>query len=485
MDLNRIESFQDAVVTVMGLGRYKQGSGLGATKWLMRHGAQVIVTDLKGEEELEESMAIVNEWYEKYRDLYPDRSVYQPLFVLGEHRKEDFSNVDLIVKNPGVPSESEYIQEAAKNNVPVESDVSLFFRHCPYPSICVTGTKGKTTTTKLVGEMLRRVDSNAVIAGNISISPLEALDDLLERGSPTPIVLELSSWLLESMPPAFQDLKKGPEVSILTNIYPDHLDRYHSFGDYIHSKEIIFEWQASHQFTILNYDHPILKEMENEVKGQLFWCSRTYMDHDGCYVDNGMIVFQRNGNKEEILPLEEVSLKGAHNEENILTAVCAAKLYNIAKEAIVGALKEFAGVPDRQELVREVDEITYINDTAATQQDAVIAALDRFGADGDIVLIAGGVDKEGKYDLLAPRILDTCKHVILFEGDASDIIEKNLGGRIPVEAGIKTMQDAVDKAKAAAATGDIVLLSPAAASFNLFANAYDRGEQFREAVRNL
>lgn len=485
MDLNRIESFQDAVVTVMGLGRYKQGSGLGATKWLMRHGAQVIVTDLKGEEELEESMAIVNDWYEKYRDLYPDRAIYQPLFVLGEHRKEDFANVNLIVKNPGVPSESEYIEEAAKNNIPVESDVSLFFRHCPYPMICVTGTKGKTTTTKLVGEMLRKVDVNAVIAGNINTSPLEYLDDLLERGEPTPIVLELSSWLLESMPPAFKDLKKGPDVSVLTNIYPDHLDRYHSFGDYIHSKEIIFEHQAPHQFTVLNYDHPIVKEMEGEVKGQLFWCSRDMQEHQGCYIKDGNIVFVRNGNEEVLLPLEEVSLKGAHNEENILTAVCAAKLYNVPSEPIIDALKAFAGVPDRQELVREVDEITYINDTAATQQDAVLAALNRFGADGDIILIAGGVDKEGEYDALVERALDTCKHIVLFEGSASDLIAEKIAGRIPLDTGVKDMQDAVNKARAAASTGDIVLLSPAAASFNLFANAYDRGEQFREAVRNL
>lgn len=485
MDLNNIDSFQDAVVTVMGLGRYKQGSGLGATKWLMRHGAQVIVTDLKGPEELEESMAIVNEWYEKYRAHYPERTIYQPLFVLGEHRKEDFGGVDLVVKNPGVPSESEFIQEAVKNNIPVESDVSLFFRHCPYPMICVTGTKGKTTTTKLVGEMLHNIDEQAIVAGNVNTSPLEYLDELTKRGEPTPIVLELSSWLLESMPQAFEEMKKGPDVSILTNIYPDHMDRYHSFGDYIHSKEIIFEYQSPSQFTILNYDHPILKEMEREVKGKLFWCSRTYMEHDGCYLKDGVIVFRRDNKDEVILPLAEVSLKGAHNEENILTAVCAAKLYNVPSSAIIEALKSFAGVPDRQELVREVDEITYINDTAATQQEAVIAALDHFGADGDIVLIAGGVDKDGQYDALAERIVATCKHVVLFEGTASEIIEKELRGRVPLEKGVRTMQDAVNKARAAASTGDIVLLSPAAASFNLFANAYDRGEQFREAVRNL
>lgn len=485
MDLNKIENFQDAVVTVMGLGRYKQGSGLGATKWLMRHGAQVIITDLKSESELEESMDIVNEWHGKYKALYPDRNIYQPLFVLGEHRKEDFGGVDLVVKNPGVPSESEFIAEAIKNGVRIESDVSLFFRFCPYPFVGVTGTKGKTTTTKLIGEMITLADSEAIIAGNINTSPLEYLDEIIERGQPTLAVIELSSWLLDSMPPAFEELKRGIDISVLTNIYPDHLDRYHSYGDYIHSKEIIFEYQTPAQYTILNYDHPLVKEFEKEVHGKLFWCSRTYMEHDGCFLKDGVIVFRRDGVEEVVLPLADVSLKGGHNEENILSAVCAARLYNVPLSAVQAALKTFAGIPDRQELVREVDEITYINDTAATQSDAVVAALERFGHDADLILIAGGVDKKGEYDALVEKIVSTCKHVVLFEGSASDIMLSKIAGRVPVESGVKTMQDAVNKAKAASSTGDIVLLSPGAASFNLFRNEFDRGEQFREAVRNM
>ncbi|MFH1712543.1 MAG: Mur ligase family protein, partial [Patescibacteria group bacterium] len=179
MDLNKIENFQDAIVTVMGLGRYKQGSGLGAAKWLMRHGAQTLITDLKSEEELEESMSLVMEWYEKYRQMFPDRTIYQPVFILGEHRKEDFTDVDCVVQNPGVPSESEFIQAAKEKGVSIESDVSLFFRFCPYPVVAVTGTKGKTTTTKMVGEMFELADDRTVVAGNIKVSPLEHLDELL------------------------------------------------------------------------------------------------------------------------------------------------------------------------------------------------------------------------------------------------------------------------------------------------------------------
>jgi UDP-N-acetylmuramoylalanine--D-glutamate ligase len=485
MDYKDIASFQDAVVTVMGLGRYQQGSGLGATKWLMRHGAQVIITDLKDEQELEESMSLVTEWYEKYRDKYPDRVIYQPLFVLGEHRKEHFVDVDLVVKNPAVPTDSKFIQHAQEAGIPVESDVSLFFRFCPYPLIAVTGTKGKTTTTKLIGEILKAKDDAAVIAGNVNISPLEHLDEVISRGEPTPIVLELSSWLLESMPNAFKDLKKGPDISVLTNIYPDHLDRYHSYGDYIHTKEIIFEWQNADQFTVLNFDNELTKEMEIRVKGHLYATSKDPINREGCFLKDGVIVYKNQDSEEKIMPYADVALKGEHNIENILTAICAAKLYGIDTPAIVEALKSFEGVSDRQELVREVNEITYINDTTATNPDAVIAALNRFGADSDVILISGGVNKEMDFDHIGGAIARTCKQVLLFEGDASDAIEASVGGKVPVEKGFKDMESIVARATELSASGDIVLLSPGAASFNLFKNEFDRGEQFREAVRNI
>lgn len=484
MDLSKIEKFQGAIVTVMGLGRFEQGSGLGAAKWLIRHGAQTIITDLKSEEELKESMKIIMEWYEKYKKQYPDREIYPPLFILGEHRAEDFTDVDCVVQNPGVPSESEYLQAARKKGVSIESDVSIFFRFTPDPVIAVTGTKGKTTTTKLIGEMLNTWDKGSIVAGNVGVSPLEFLDEMLENPQVNPVVLELSSWMLESLPPAFMTLHKGPDIAILTNVYPDHLNRYHSYGHYIHSKEIIFEYQNPEQYVVLNFDHPTVRDMEKEVKGKLFWCSKTYQDHDGCYVKDGVIVFQKDGQQTSVLPLADCGLKGEHNTENILSSVCGAMLRSVPLEVIQKVLKEFHGVSDRQELVREVDEIMYVNDTTATNPAAVIVALKRFGADKDVVLIAGGQDKDLPYEEMSEEIAKTCKHVVLFDGDASEIILGQLGGRIPVSRA-SSMKEAVQKAKAAAKKGDIVLLSPGAASFNMFANEFDRGEQFREEVRNL
>jgi UDP-N-acetylmuramoylalanine--D-glutamate ligase len=486
MDLSSIHNFQDAVVTVMGLGRYKQGSGLGAAKWLVRHGAQTVITDLKDASELHESVTLLMDWYRRYRELYPDRSIYQPVFVLGEHRKDDFLNVDCVVQNPGVPSESEFIIAAKEQKVPIESDVSLFFRFYTHPIVAVTGTKGKTTTTLLLGEMMRRKDSKAVTAGNIKVSPLEHLDALIEEPSPVPVVLELSSWMLESLPQALTDLNRGPDISVLTNVYPDHLDRYPSFEAYVASKRIIFEHQTAAQYTLLNWDHEMVRAMEPQVKGKLFWFSKTYQEHDGCYMKDGNVVFRRNGIDTVVLPVAEVALKGEHNVENILSATCAAMLSDITLPDIADVLRQFEGVSDRQEIVREVDEITYVNDTSANAPDAVIAALRRFHGEkpADIVLIAGGVNKKLAFEPLAEEIVKTCKAVVLLPGDASDTLAQTLGTSVPIQR-VENMKDAVQGAHNVAVRGDTVLLSPGASSTNVFRNEFERGEQFREEVRNL
>lgn len=484
MDLAKIENFKAAVVTVMGLGRYLQGSGLGTAKWLMRHGAQAVITDMKDTEELKESVAAVMEWFEKYRVMYPDRTIYQPVFVLGQHRREDFENVDCVVQNPGVPSESEFLQTARQHGVSIESDVSLFFRYFRHPIVAVTGTRGKTTTTLLVADMLKTLDEKAFAAGNIRVSPLEYLDDLLANDASTPVVLELSSWLLDSLPQALQELGRGPDIAVVTNVYPDHLNRYASFADYQKSKEIIFAYQAKNQHTVLNYDHEIVHAMQTRVKGHLWWFSKGEIEGNGCLVKDGQIVFKQDGKETAILPVAEVALVGEHNLENVLAATCAALLRGVSVAGVAKVLREFKGVPDRQELVREVDEIAYINDTAATSPDAVVAALKRFGDKEHLILICGGVDKQLEFDELAAIIPSVAKAVIMFPGSASDILKSKIAGKVMVHDA-QSMQEAVKKARQLATTGDVVLLSPGAASFNMFKNEFDRGEQFREEVRNL
>ncbi|KKW28787.1 MAG: UDP-N-acetylmuramoylalanine-D-glutamate ligase [Candidatus Uhrbacteria bacterium GW2011_GWD2_52_7] len=485
MDLSRIENFQDAVVTVMGMGRYKQGSGLGATKWLIRHGAQVVITDLKDSLELKESVDLVMEWYRTYREQYPDRQIYQPIFVLGEHRKEDFTNVDCVVQNPGVPSEADYVVAAKELGIPIESDVSLFFRYYPHPIVAVTGTKGKTTTTLLVGEMLKSLDLAAITAGNIKASPLDSLDDLLMKPSPTPIVIEFSSWMLESMPGVFSDMNKGPDVAVLTNVYPEHLGRYASFEAYVDSKRILFAHQTPEQKTVLNYDHPDVRAMEPEVKGSLVWFAREPLSHDGCYVVNGMVTWRQGGKDTPIIALDDVAL-GEHALENILSSVAVSVLRGVQPAAIATVLKTFTGAGDRQELVREVDEIMYINDTAATNPEAAVVALNNFGSGQkkDVILLAGGAAHGVPFDRMADAAVEACRFVVLFPGEGSDALAAAINNRVTVERA-SSMHEAVQKARGEAKRGDIVLLSPGAAASGIFATEFDRGEQFREEVRNL
>lgn len=481
MDLSQPERFQDAIVTVMGLGRYSQGSGLGVTKWLLRHGAQTVITDLKDPAELQESVDMVMEWFEKYRVQYPDRTLYQPLFILGKHREEDFVSVDCVVQNPGVPSESDFASRAKSLGVAIESDASLFFRYFPHPTIAVTGTRAKTTTTLLIGEMLKAFDSNAVVTGNISVSPLEVLDDMLARQTPTPVVVEFSSWMLESMPSAFTAMQKGPDIAVITNAFPDHLVRYADFADYLRSKETMLAYQSQEQFAVLNYDNEAVRGLATKVKGKLFWCAVTWQDHDGCYVHEGNIIFRRNGTDTVVIPVAALGLQGTQTVENVLTATCAALLRGVTVGDVAQVLMTFTGTSQRRELVREVDEIAYVNDSAATTPEEAIATLATFGAKRDVILIAGGDGVPSDCAPLLAAIQGACKYVVLLPGSLSDALEEKLP--TPTER-VMDVHEAVVKARQAAKRGNIVVLCPGATSTDA-SSSFVLGEQFRDAVRTL
>jgi len=485
IDLKDISQIQDAVVTVMGLGRFKQGSGIGAAKWLMRHGAQIVVTDLKTEADLKASVDLVTDWYKAYREQYPDRAIYAPVFALGGHREDDFQNVQLVVKNPDVPKESAYVKLAEQNDVRVESDVSLFFHLYPHPIYAVTGTRGKSTTTALLGEMLKRLHPKAVVAGNIMHSPLEDLDWMLEDPKPVPIALEMSSWLLESL----GHISRGPEIAIMTNVSRDHLDRYDSFESYIKAKELIFAHQSSSQKAVVNYDHELVRQIAERAASKKYWfCKHVLAEHlEGAFIgDDGHLVLRLNGHERGLCHVNTwPALQGVHNIENALGAALAASLAGVPDEAICETLRAFEGLPGREQTVREFDGVTYVNDTNATSPEGVMAALKRFGnADKNIVIIVGGKAKGFTFDEMAEEIRKTCKHVVYLEGSSTGEIEKAIGPSVP-SSYAKSMDEAVFAARAAATSGDIVLLSPGTASFGLFKNAYDRGGQFVEAVKNL
>ncbi|MFA6131715.1 MAG: UDP-N-acetylmuramoyl-L-alanine--D-glutamate ligase [Patescibacteria group bacterium] len=482
INLDDIKTFQDAVVTVMGLGRFKNGSGIGAAKWLMRHGAQIVITDLKNKEELKESVDEIMGWYEKYKEQYKDRDIYSPVFVLGEHRADDFTDVDLVVQNPGVPRESEFVQLAKQHNISIESDMSLFFRYCQFPLYAITGTRGKSTTTALLGEMFKLDNPKTVVAGNIQRSPLEDLDWLLEEPAPVPIVLEMSSWLIDSMITA----PRMPGVAVFTNIFSDHLNRYASFEAYKESKAALFYKQAADQVGIFNFDQAEVKEIGNKSPGKKVWFSKTKLPDgfDGTFVENGSIVYRTAGQEQTIIPVSEIKLQGEHNVANAIAAVAAAKVAGVTDQSIVGALKAFGGLPGRQETVRELNGVTYVNDTTATSPDGAIAALDRFGKQHNVVLIAGGSSKDLPIETLGKTIQTTCKFVVLFEGTAANDFAAAIGTTIP-SVRVDSMKAAIEAASEVAKPGDTVLLSPGTASFGMFKNEFDRGDQFVVQVNKL
>lgn len=483
IDLSSIKNFQDATVTVMGLGRYKKGSGIGAAKWLMRHGAQLVITDLKDEEELRESVSEIMDWYSQYRAQFKDRDIYQPVFVLGKHDADNFTDVDLVVQNPGVARESEFVILAKEHGVAIESDISLFFRYCPFPIFSITGTRGKSTTTALWGEMLKHTHPKTVVAGNITRSPLEDLDWLLEEKEPVPIVLELSSWLLESL----EGLGLGPQIGLLTNAYQDHLDRYPSFEAYVAAKELIFQEQKPDQIAILNADQEIMREIAARIPSKhIHWFSATVLPQgaDGVYRDGDNFVRRLGGVATNYAHVHDLKLEGEHNIMNALCASLAAHLAGVSDQDIHETLKTFAGLPGRQEILGEVEGVLFVNDTTGTSPEGVMAALKRFGKGGNIVLICGGSSKGLGFVEMGKMVGEQCKYVVIFDGDAANDIEAAIGDGAP-SVRVTSMEAAVKTAYENAKLGDVLLLSPGTSSFGMFKNEFDRGDQFKAAFEKL
>lgn len=413
-----MKSFKNKKVVIMGLGLL--GGGVGAAEFFVKHGADVLVTDLKIKRQLKKSV-------DKLKGL--------PIkFVLGKHRKEDFINADLIIRNPGVPRESKYLKIAKDNNIPVRTDIDIFFNLCSAPIIGITGTKGKSTVATLIYLFLKKKYPKTFLAGNIGVSPLEILNKIDKESK---VVLELSSFELE-------DLKKSPHVAVITVLFPDHLNRYKDFKHYVNAKKSIFKYQDKNDILVLNNNDSETRKLYSEAKSKVYF------------------------------------FKGS----NAAAAILVAELFRIPKDDIKEVLSNFKGVPHRQEFIASKNGVKYFNDTTATNPEAVIFAIETFRKrfpKSKIVLIAGGEDKKLSYKSLARSIEHNVDHVVLLPGTGSNKLKRNLDKFHSV----KSMKQAVGKASSLAQRGDIVLLSPGAASFNLFENEFDRGNQFVKAVKRL
>ena len=460
---------KDKRVLVFGLGVH--GGGLGVARWLVKQGARVTVADLKRAEELQPSL-------DALRGLPIE-------YVLGEHREQDFANVDLIVRNPGVPRESKWLKLAQERGIPVEMEMSLFVERLPHGAaqvIGITGTKGKTTTTLMTGAILKQANPKTVVAGNLRVSALELLDQI---DADTPVVLELSSWQLE----AFLPHEISPHIAAITNITADHLNRYRDIDDYAQAKATIFRYQQPGDFIVLNFDNKLVTRFSPRAFGTVVWTSATRALKEGAFRDGSALVWHWGGARQKIMDVKDLRVPGAHNVENALTAIALASVAGASPAQIAAALAEFRGVAHRQELVREVDGVRYINDTTATAPAAAIAAIETFAPSAhSIVLIAGGADKSLDFTEMARAIAAKVKHLILLEGAATDKLAtavQAVGVQGIIAGRFDNLPAAVEKAKNVAQAGDAVLLSPGCASFGMFANEFERGESFKEIVNRL
>ncbi len=452
-------------VTLLGLG--KHGGGIGVARYFAEHGAVVTVTDAKPAEELRDSVAQL--------DGLPIR------FVLGGHDERDFTpeGADLIVRNPSVPRRAQLLESAREAGVPVEMEMSLFLQFAPGPVIGVTGTKGKTTTSNLLALMLQAWQPQTRIAGNMGIPALALLPEL---DGETATVLELSSWQLEGM----DEHQRSPHIAVLTNISPDHLNTYESYEAYAETKRRIGAHQSADDFLVVNADDRDARIAMLDAPGRVVPFGRRVNGGLGMTINGRRLEWRFDGASEIFdVPANSFALAGEHQMANVAAAATAALLYGAPAEAIRAGIEAFEGVPNRGELVAQIDGVLYVNDTAATAPAAAIAAMERF-AGQHIHLITGGANKSLDLEPLAVAIRELTTSVTLIDGSATPVLQELLANATQVINGpFRGMEPALDAARARARGGDVVLLSPGVASFGVFTDEFDRGEQFRVAVERM
>jgi UDP-N-acetylmuramoylalanine--D-glutamate ligase len=440
-------------VLVVGLAR----TGIATAKFLKGKGSVVTTSEMKPKEEMGEAVREL-----KGLDLFTE---------WGGHQKETFLRQDIILVSPGVDLNIESIQEAVRHGVRILSEIELAYQFIQVPIIAVTGTNGKTTTTLLIGEMLKEDGIKVGVGGNVG-EPLILFADGKDRWEV--LVVEISSFQLE----AIEDFR--PRISILLNITEDHLDRYSRYDDYIEAKMRIFVNQNSEDLAVLNRDDPVVMRFKEKVKAKKVFFSLKETLKEGVF-SNGHSLSLRLGFEREEYSLSKTPLKGIHNVENMMAALVAARLFGCSKKAIQDVLDRFKGLEHRLEFVQEIEGVRYYNDSKGTNVGSVVKSLQSFSE--PVILIAGGKDKNGELRPLKEIIQKQVKQLILI-GDARERMSRELGG-LTHTVMAETMEEAVFLAHQKAGKGEIVLLSPACSSFDMFKDYKERGRIFKEAVHHL
>lgn len=455
-------------VGVLGAGV----EGISSANFLVEQGAEVILLDAK--EMLDEG--ILNQ-------VQDDMNQGNIVFHGGEDYLQNLTQFDVLFRSPGIKPSLPELVDAAKQGITITSQTNLFFALSPAPIIGVTGTKGKGTTASLIYEMIKTEGLPVYLGGNIGVPPLTFLEDLTPSSW---VVLELSSFQL-------MDLQRSPHIAVMLMITNEHQDYHTDITEYIDAKRNLIRFQTPTDFAILNRDYPATHESDIFTEAQIFQVSREReAAGDGCFVRQNRLIVRRDGKERDIMHTSEILLPGKHNIENISAAVMAATLAGISEKAIVSVLQTFKGLRHRLELVGEVRGVKYYDDSFSTTPETAIAAIEAF--DAPEILILGGSSKKSDFTELG-QLLSTRVNIkaIIGIGEEWERIKaeiKNLptGGQDPkfqIIEGCQNMQEIVAKAAEIATPGDVVLLSPACASFGMFANYKERGEQFTQEVARL
>jgi UDP-N-acetylmuramoylalanine--D-glutamate ligase len=442
-------------VLIVGLGK----TGLALVDFLLRQGAQVRISDTRPLAEVRALLA---------RNNSPAAAL---TVEAGGHSAEFFLKAELILLSPGVPLDLPPLEKARVRRIPIWGELELFSRFCSTPVVAVTGTNGKTTTTALLNEMLRAGGRSTFLGGNIG-RPLT--EYLLGDQSDDLVVAEISSFQLDTAA-SFR-----PRVGLLLNITPDHLDRYDDYPAYIASKKALFRNQGEEDAAVLNLDDPLVGPLGEELPGPVYYFSRTARPKRGAFLDGERLLLAANG-EAEVYSLEGFALPGLHNRENALAAALGARLAGASPAGIQRGLNDFQGFGHRLEFVAEINGVRFYDDSKGTNVGAVVKALEGFT--DPVILIAGGRDKGGAYGPLAPLVRSKVKALALI-GEAREKMEEQLGA-LTLTRRNDTLEEAVFWAFRQSRRGDVVLLSPACSSFDMFRDYGHRGQVFQAAVKKL
>lgn len=440
-------------VLVVGLGK----SGLAAALFLRHKGAQVTVSDVRSAEALaDEIPALLEEGI---------------MVEAGGHGLLTFRRQDLIVVSPGVPLDTPELMQVKGFGLPVIGEMELASRFLKGKMLAITGSNGKTTTTTLVGEILKNSGLPTLVGGNIGVPVIELVEQSKDDAWS---VLEVSSFQLEST------IEFHPSIAVILNITPDHLDRHGTFENYVRAKERIFAQMDKNDCVVLNADNLPTAAAATRTTAKTLWFSLEHPVEEGAWLQEGSIVYRgrKDGEMEQIMPVKNIPLKGTHNIENVLAAVVASRLAGVAPEVIRRAVESFQAVEHRLEFVAKINGVEFYNDSKATNVDATAKAVAAFSS--GVHLIMGGKDKGSPYTALNDLLRERVRAVYTI-GAAAGKIETQLRGVVPIHS-CETLEKAVNAAATAAYPGEVVLLAPACSSFDQFESYEHRGRVFKELV---